>query len=114
MVDQTGPQPSEILVVEDEQDIRLLLRHALQHAGFVVHEAATGEEGLQTFRAHAGTIGMVIADLGLPGMDGFQAVQAMREQQPDLRFFLLSGGSGTFDWGRVEAAGPVAIFDKPF
>ncbi len=66
----------QVLVVEDEEDIRELLRYNLEREGFAVSCAATGEEGLRC--ARAATPHLVLLDLMLPGIDGLEVCRALR------------------------------------
>jgi two-component system alkaline phosphatase synthesis response regulator PhoP len=68
-----------ILVVEDEEDIRELLRHNLAKEGYTVSSAATGEEGLR--RARAETPDAVLLDLMLPGVDGLEVCRALKRDK---------------------------------
>jgi CheY-like chemotaxis protein len=66
-----------ILAVDDERDARALLAEALEAAGALVETAASAEEALS--RLDADVPGVVIADLGMPGMDGFQFIERIRQ-----------------------------------
>lgn len=66
-----------ILIVEDEQAIRRLLKASLSSEGYSVSEAATGREGLSTATSQPPDV--VILDLGLPDMDGQEVLQRLRE-----------------------------------
>jgi phosphate regulon transcriptional regulator PhoB len=70
------PAPTHVLVVEDESDIRDLIRFHLEAEGFAVHEAATGEEALAQM-GHPGP-DLVILDLMLPGTDGMTVCRRLR------------------------------------
>ncbi len=70
----------EILVVEDEADIRELVRHVLEKDGFPVRVAADGETALREVRA--APPGLVLLDLMLPGLDGLEVCRRLRAQ-PD-------------------------------
>jgi CheY-like chemotaxis protein len=65
-----------ILVVEDNDLNLRLVRDVLEHAGFVVVEAHSGEEGVDL--AHVATPDLVLMDLGLPGIDGTEALHRLR------------------------------------
>jgi len=70
-------EPSTIvLVVDDEVQIRRFLRTGFELSGFTVHEAATGAEALRA--ATLRPVDLVIADLGLPDMDGAEVVERIR------------------------------------
>ena len=73
--------PIRILVVDDEPPIRKLLRTALGAQGYGVVEAETGAAALIALRA--GKIGLIVLDLGLPGMDGFELITRVRAAQAD-------------------------------
>jgi two-component system KDP operon response regulator KdpE len=73
--------PIRILVVDDEPPISKLLRTALGAQGYEVVEAETGAAALIALRA--GNIGIIVLDLGLPGMDGFELITRIRAAQAD-------------------------------
>ena len=68
----------QILIVEDEADIRELLRFNLEREGFTVHEAADGTQGLALARQH--TPDLVLLDVMLPGVDGFEVCRRLGAQ----------------------------------
>ena len=71
-----SPQPSA-LVIDDEIQIRRLLRVALEAAGYTVHEAPSGQEGLQAVAFRRPDV--VLLDLGLPDLDGREVLRRLRE-----------------------------------
>ncbi|HEX4932755.1 MAG TPA: response regulator [Gemmatimonadaceae bacterium] len=90
-----GPGTTErrgtALVVDDEEALLSVTRRMLEGVGFTVLTAASGEDGVATFRRHAGGIDLVILDLTMPGMDGFEALHAMRGLAPTLPIIVASG-----------------------
>lgn len=64
------------VVIEDEPDIRSLLADVLEQAGFVVHAAATGLEGIELVREHDPVV--TTLDVSMPGMDGFETAKRLR------------------------------------
>jgi DNA-binding response OmpR family regulator len=72
----TSPQKS-VLIIEDDPDIRHLLGIRLKHAGYISIEAANGTDGLRL--VHERRPSLVILDIGLPGMDGWQVLQRIRD-----------------------------------
>ena len=78
------PMPKKILIIEDEKDIRDLLRHYLTKEGYDVQEAEDGDSGL--LRLTKEKCDVVLLDLMLPGMDGLEVCRAIRSQ---LRTFEL-------------------------
>jgi two-component system KDP operon response regulator KdpE len=71
------PHPSEILVIDDEKQMRRLLRYTLERAGYRVREATNGSEGLLEAAHHHPDL--IILDLGLPDTSGLQVLQRLRE-----------------------------------
>ena len=79
-----------MLVVDDERAIRRLLRMYLSDAGFTVAEAATGEEAIEQVRR--GGIDIVLLDLMLPGMDGYEVCRRLRETTSTPVIMLTARG----------------------
>ncbi len=85
----------DLLLVEDEDSVRVVAERALARAGYTVTTARDGEEGLELLRARAQAGGpmydMVVSDVVMPGMDGPAMVRAMREVAPALPVLFMSG-----------------------
>ena len=79
-----------ILLVDDEPGTRRVFARFLTNAGYRVIEAADGVEAIEQM-ALSGRIGLLIADVRMPGMDGPEMVAAVRRHQPDLPVILVSG-----------------------
>jgi DNA-binding response OmpR family regulator len=79
-----------VLVVDDERAIRRLLRMYLTDGGFTVAEAATGEEAIEQVRR--GGIDIVLLDLMLPGMDGYEVCRRLRETTSTPVIMLTARG----------------------
>ncbi len=81
-----------ILVIEDEDGVRNLLRTLLRLAGYEVLSCQDGEEALDLMEARGGAIRLLITDVNLgAGMDGFEAAQALRSRIPSLKVLYMSG-----------------------
>ena len=92
-----------ILVVEDQEDNRTILRDLLNHAGFDVLEAVTGEEGVRAAEAHRPDL--ILMDIQLPLVDGYEATRRIKARagaprNPDRRRDLLRP-----QWRRGEGPG---------
>lgn len=72
--------PSVVLIVEDEEESRETLRELLELEGLVVQTAANGREGLDAIAALDGRLCVVLLDLFMPVMDGWQVVDALRRE----------------------------------
>jgi DNA-binding NtrC family response regulator len=82
-------QPAKLLIVDDEELIRLNLRALLEDLGYGVSEAANGREGLGAFDRERPDL--VLADLMMPVMDGLSMIAALREKSPETPVIVISG-----------------------
>lgn len=107
---QSGP--IRILVVDDEPPIRRFLRTSLTSQGYVVLEAGDGTEAMDTLKRNA--VDVVVLDLGLPNLHGFDVIQRMREGKSAVPIIVLS--SRTDEAGKVKALdlGADDYVTKPF
>ncbi|MBW2174648.1 MAG: response regulator, partial [Deltaproteobacteria bacterium] len=80
---------SKILVIDDEESIRRLLKIALTHKGHEVETAEDGEKGIKTFKETKPSI--VFTDLKMPGMDGLEVLKEIRQIEPDARVIVITG-----------------------
>lgn len=101
-----------ILVVEDEPTLRRIVVEALESAGYDVAQASDGEAGIRCFEEHHADL--VIADIMMPRMDGFEMVRRMRARHPDTLFLFLSARSGAEDVVEGFRSGGHDYLRKPF
>lgn len=80
-----------VLVVEDESAVRRLSTRILRAAGYTVLSAANGLEALEMFEQHAGRIDLLLTDVIMPGMNGRQLAEKLKELMPGLRVLYMSG-----------------------
>ena len=83
-----------ILVVDDDEFVRSMLRTTLIDAGYDVLDASNGRDALKVFRENPACI--VILDIVMPEMEGIEAIQRLRERDPDVKIIAVSGG-GSID-----------------
>jgi DNA-binding NarL/FixJ family response regulator len=84
------PRPIRVAIVDDTEDLRFLLRTALERRGMeVVAEAADGREGIKACRASQPDV--VLLDLAMPVLDGRAALPRIRRDSPRARIIVLSG-----------------------
>lgn len=101
-----------ILVVDDEQDDRILLRNELEACGFVVEEASSGVDALK--RIHSIRPELILMDVVMPKMDGIATCQAIREmpQFTDVPILVLTGMDGIDFIRRAFDAGATDFINK--
>jgi PAS domain S-box-containing protein len=88
-------QPVKVLIVDDEELIRLNLRALLEDLGYRVAEAADGREGLDAFDRERPDL--VLADLMMPGMNGLSMIAGLREKSPETPVIVISGTGSVRD-----------------
>lgn len=103
-----------ILVVDDEPLIRELLRLVLQQRGFRVLLAADGREALALYQAERSTIALVLLDVRMPGLDGPQTLDALRQVNLAVRACFLTGHAGDYTEEELLQRGALRVFAKPF
>jgi len=80
-----------VLLVEDEEPVRKLIRRILRDSGYTVLEAASGAEALTVHRTHGGPIHLLLTDVMMPGPGGPELAEQLRRESPDLRVLFMSG-----------------------
>jgi PAS domain S-box-containing protein len=96
---------TRVLVVDDNDDARILLAELLRHLGYEVMSAPDAPTALELARSEMPSIALL--DIGLPGVDGYELARRFREQDPsgDLRLIALTGYGLESDRARARAAG---------
>jgi two-component system OmpR family response regulator len=101
-----------VLVVEDEARLASVVRRGLELEGFVVVTAATGEDGL--WRATEDTFDVIVLDIMLPGMNGYEIVRALRAKQIWTPILMLTAKDGEYDQADAFDLGADDYLVKPF
>jgi CheY-like chemotaxis protein len=106
------PQPrARVLIIDDEPSLRIVLLLALEDL-FQVVTAATGGEGLT--RLQHDPISIVLLDLHLPDLDGFEVLQRIRAFDPQIIVFILTGDPDPTIVTRAKLLGAVGVLLKPW
>ncbi len=115
---ETGDQSLEgketILVADDEEMVRLVVRAVLSYRGYTILEATNGEEAVAKFQSAAPPIDLAILDVDMPKLDGWKTLAQLRQLNPRARAILFSGAP------TEEASAPPALLEgtqflaKPF
>lgn len=106
---------ARVLVIDDQEPIRRIVRRALEHDGHEVLDASDGEMGMQMLARHSADV--VISDIFMPGQDGILTLRQIRKQYPAVKVIMISGGdsTGMLDLRRdAELLGAVKSLQKPF
>jgi CheY-like chemotaxis protein len=81
---------ANILIIDDEKDVRNVLKEVLERAGYDAIIAANAREGLEKLESKGADL--IITDVIMPGIDGVAAVKQIREDYPDVPIIVISGG----------------------
>jgi len=116
---------ASILIVDDEEEIRVVLETLLKRAGFDIHIATDGDLAIKMYRESP--TDLVIIDIIMPNKNGVDAIRALREEFPYVKIIAVSGGgqTGVLSYKPVslqttvflsaaESAGADAVLPKPF
>jgi len=105
------PGPEKILIIDDEPQMRRVLRNCLIAHGYEVSEAASGEEALS--KLGRGDCDFILLDLNLPGMDGIETCRAIRSQS-QVAIVIVSIRNSEKDKTAAWQAGANDYITKPF
>jgi excisionase family DNA binding protein len=103
---------ANILVIDDEEVIRLLFKETLEELGHRVITAETGSEGLELVKQR--DFDLVFLDLKMPGMDGAELFRQIRAVKPKLPVTIITGYPDSDMMARALAQGPFGVMKKPF
>lgn len=102
-----------ILVVDDEETVRIVTARVLEHCGFTVEMATNGSEAVERFALDPARYRAVVLDILMPVMDGEQAMEELRRLRADIPVILMSGYSGREGIARGDGV-PTLFLAKPF
>ena len=103
-----------VLLVEDEDPVRIFGARALRNKGYTVLEAKSGEGALEMIRSAEGTIDLLITDVVMPRMDGPALVRQVREIHPDMKVVFISGYAEDAFRQRLDSDSEIHFLPKPF
>lgn len=111
-------QPSHsgrtVLVVDDEDQVRTMLRIALERAGYRVLQATDGPEAVAVLTRAGRAIDVVLTDMMMPGMDGLETIRALRTIRPNVPTVLISGLHAQSMIDAAAKLGVRHVIAKPF
>jgi len=111
-IDLTGS--STVLLVEDEDAVRVFGSRALRNKGYRVLEASDGEQALDVINEFDEDIDLIITDVVMPGMDGHTLVRLVLEEIPEIKVILMSGYAEEAIPGEIGEDQTINFLPKPF
>jgi len=103
-----------VLLVEDEEPVRRMIRKALEGLGYRVFEASDGAEALAVARENGGDIDLVVTDVVMPRMGGVELAEKLREEWPEIRLLFTSGYAHRASWTGAVLPEWGVLLEKPF
>jgi excisionase family DNA binding protein len=103
---------ANILVVDDEEVVRLLFKTILGEAGHDVTTVGTAAKGLEVVKEE--DFDLVFLDLKMPGMDGAELFRQIKQLKPKLPVVIITGYPDSEIMARALAHGPFGVMNKPF
>ena len=104
----------QVLVIDDEPQVRSMLKQLLEKQGYEVNEACDGKEGIRLYRESP--TDLIITDLVMPEKEGIEMIMGLKRDFPDVKIIAISGGGRTESESYLQMAkqlGAVRIFSKP-
>ncbi len=103
---------ASILIIDDEEVVRMLFKETLEEAGHRVMTAETASQGLELVKQH--DFDLVFLDLKMPGMDGVELFHRLKTITPRLPVTIITGYPDSEMMARALAEGPFGMMNKPF
>ncbi|MFH0882585.1 MAG: response regulator [bacterium] len=103
-----------MLIAEDEPDLLYLFQQGLEMIGAEVLTAEDGEKAWSIFSERKGRIDLVISDIFMPGLNGVQLMNRIKDHFPDVPVFLITGYAHLHTLVEESNAKPDAYLEKPF
>ena len=107
-------QKKTILVVEDEETLRLLLKETLEYLGYNVYQASNGREAVKLYSDIKDKVDLIILDMVMPEMNGEETFYKLREINPNARIILSSGYSVDEKTRELIGKGALGFIQKPY
>ena len=104
--------PGSILIVDDEDIIKTLLKRIIENDGYKVVTASNGNEGLDIIEKQ--NISVVVSDIKMPGMSGVELLKSIKSKYAQMPVLLMTGNSLEFSKGKAMASGADGFIAKPF
>ena len=93
IIEQASSTKGKILIIDDEEEVREVLRLQLESANYNVIEASDGEEGVKMMKLGSNLlqVGMIICDIRMPKVNGIEAIDYLKKNAPSIPIIVLTG-----------------------
>ena len=111
---ETNAGMETILLVDDDESVRALLRESLKQQGYTVLEARFNSEALLIARRHEGPIHLMVADVMMPGINGRELAYMLASSRPRMKVLYISGYPIEIVREKLRAPDMANFLQKPF
>jgi two-component system, cell cycle sensor histidine kinase and response regulator CckA len=112
--DDMAESAGTVLLVEDDEQVREFIRNLLTQNGFRVLEASTGAEGLRVAEEHTGEIDLLLSDMLLPELSGFDLALGLQRKHPQMHVLFITGYVEGEIVQKCVSELDASFLDKPF
>ena len=112
--EKPGHGHATVLIVEDEPGMLRLLEEVISRHGYQVLVASDGEQAIEVYRCYKLRIDVVLLDVGLPKIAGWQVLLKMKKENPDVRVVIASGYLDPKMKAEMSCAGVKHFVEKPY
>jgi CheY-like chemotaxis protein len=110
----SGQRSASILLVEDNDNLRILLQRTLEGAGFSVLSASNGAEAVRMCQQDDGAIHLTVSDIVMPQLNGLRMTEQIRAARPKMKFLFITGFADEFPELRELIKNGAEVLEKPF
>jgi len=110
----TPERPLAVLLVDDNEGVRVLSARVLADAGYMALEASSGWAALELLHSHGGPVDLVITDVRMPQMSGGELAAELKRLYPTTPVLFMSGFTEEPFGRRVQVASSIRVLQKPF
>jgi PAS domain S-box-containing protein len=103
-----------VLLVEDEAEVRCLVRETLSDQGYQVLEAGNTDEAIEAIARHGGPVHLLVTDIVMPGKDGKELARLLRQNRPETKVLFISGSPGAISSLEELRKEGSSFLGKPF
>jgi CheY-like chemotaxis protein len=111
-MERRSQKEMNVLVIDDDDQVRTLLRDIIEFAGHRTIEACDGYSGMR--HLDEGVFDMIFTDLGMPGTNGWEVARYAKQKTPETPVILITGWGLELDETKIRELGVDALIGKPF